>query len=268
MLLYLYKLKKRILILVSKIKYKKLKDKVVIIYTLGKVGSSTLYHQLKKTSPWDNIFHVHFLSDLWLKEKLKGGNHFDINNKSAKRVFDYLKKHSNQKKYIISLVREPVSRELSNFMENPKDFIEGDINTYSLKALKSIYLNKLNYGYTFNWFDSEFYNFIGFDVFAQPFDKDKGYSIYTHNDYHILIIKLEQLNTCYNNAMKTFLGLDLKIEANANQSSNKPISQIYKGLKQLLKFERQTLEQLYTHKYVTHFYTDDEIQQFIDKHSK
>ena len=100
------------------------------------------------------------------------------------------------------------------------------------------------------------------------FDKTKGYSIYEHEDYRILIIKLEQLNTCYHDAMKAFLGLDLQLEANANQSSNKPISHVYKELKQLLKFETEELEQLYTHKYVTHFYTDDEIQQFIDKHSK
>lgn len=264
----LYKIKKKLNHIFSKLKYNDLKNKVVIIHTLGKVGSSTLYYELKKISPWNNIFHVHFLSDLWLKDKLKDTNHFEFNNKTAKKVFDYLKQHPNQKKYMISLVREPVSRELSNFMQNPQDFIDGDVLSYSAASLKKAYLDKLSYDYTLNWFDSEFFNYTGFDVFAQPFDKTKGYSIYEHEDYRILIIKLEQLNTCYHDAMKAFLGLDLQLEANANQSSNKPISHVYKELKQLLKFETEELEQLYTHKYVTHFYTDDEIQQFIDKHSK
>lgn len=262
------KVLKRVRTQFLKFKLKSLKEKTIVVYTLGKVGSSTLYYELKKVSPWNNIFHAHFLSDEWLKDRLLGTSFYEHNIKAARQVFKYFDTYPSHKKYIISLVREPVSRQISNFMQNPHEVVEGDLLSYSATSLKTAYLDKLSYDYTFNWFDSEFFNYTGFDVFAQPFDKDKGYSIYEHEDYRILIIKLEQLNTCYHDAMKAFLGLDLKLEANANQSSNKSISHIYKELKQLLKFERQELEQLYTHKYVTHFYTDDEIQQFINKHSK
>ncbi|UKM63638.1 putative capsular polysaccharide synthesis family protein [Flavobacteriaceae bacterium GSB9] len=257
---------KRIKSVYRSIFYHQLKNKTIIIYTLGKVGSSTVYSRLKKYSKWNNIFHVHFLSDEWLHNRLKTTNHYKTNNIAAQKVFSHIEKHPDDKKYIISLVREPVSREISNFMQNPNDFVDGDILTHSIDDLKSAYLNKLNYDYTFNWFDTEFKEFTGFDVFARPFNKEKGYSIYEHNDLKILIIKLEKLNRCFNKAMKAFLGVNLKLTSNANQTSDKKISSVYKRLKEDIKFSELELKKVYSHKYVTHFYTETEIESFILKH--
>lgn len=260
--------------IISKIKtkyqtyhYRKLKNKTIITHTLGKVGSSTIYNELKKISPWRNVFHTHFLSDEWLNVRLKEGNHYEVNIRAAEKVFSYIKQHPNNKKYIISLVREPVSREISNLMQNPEDFIEGKMLTYSINDLQKFYLNKLNYDYTLQWFDSEFFNYTGFDVYSKPFDKEKGFSIYSHNNFEIMIIKLEKLNDCYSNAMKTFLGLNLKLQDNANQSSQKKISRIYLELKKSIKFTEDQLNKVYTHKYLRHFYTLDEINSFKEKWS-
>ncbi|KAB1067020.1 hypothetical protein F6U93_11400 [Tamlana haliotis] len=261
------KINKKISIIYRTCYYHKLKNKTIIVHTLGKVGSSTIYEELKKISPWKNIFHTHFLSNEWLNVKLKEGNHYESNYKAAKKVFSYLDKNSDKKKYIIALVREPVSREISNFMQNPKDFIEGDILSESLDSLKNSYLQKLNYDYTLNWFDTEFLNYTGFDVYSKPFDKDRGFSIYHHDDFEVLIIKLEKLNECYSGAMKEFFDLNLKLSGNSNQSSQKEISNIYKELQQTIKFPKEELSTLYTHKYISHFYTLEEIKQFKEKWS-
>ncbi|WP_034057531.1 putative capsular polysaccharide synthesis family protein [Lacinutrix jangbogonensis] len=258
------KLKSKLKILI----YRVLKNRTVLVHTLGKVGSSTIYHELKKVSPWDNIFHTHFLSDEWLHLKLKEGNHFEVNNKMSQKVFAHFKLYPNNKKYIISLVREPVSREISNFMQNPEDFVDGNILDMSNENLKKAYLNKLNYDYTFNWFDSEFLNYTGFDVFSEPFDKEKGFSIYQYEGFNILILKLERLNECYTEAMKIFLGLNLSLEGNANQSSQKPIAHVYSELRKTIKFSEAALNKVYSHKYVTHFYTEGEIQGFTSKYLK
>lgn len=248
--------------------YRKLKNRIVIIHTLGKVGSSTVYRELKKISPWNNIFHTHFLSDEWLNVRLKDGNHFDSNQKAAKKVFSYLEHYPNNKKFIISLVREPVSREVSNFMQNPKDFLDSDILSYSIDDLQKEYLKNLSYDYTLDWFDSEFLNYTGFDVYSRPFDKENGYSIYQHGDFMVLIIKLEKLNDCFSESMKEFLGLDLNLSRNSNQSSQKNISGVYYELKNSLRFTEFELNETYSHKYVTHFYTEDEIMFFKNKWSK
>ena len=246
---------------------RKLKNKTIIIHTLGKVGSSTIYYELKKLSPWENIFHTHFLSDEWLNLRLKDGNHFEFNNRAAKKVFSYLEQYPNNKKYFISLVRDPVSREISNFMQNPQDFIEGDILLNPIAVLKKKYLENLSYDYTLNWFDTEFLNYTGFNVYSQPFDKDKGFSIYEHNNLKIMIVKLEKLNECYSDAMKAFFDLNLKLGVNSNLSSQKKISTVYSELKKSIKFTEDQLNTVYSHKYVTHFYTLEEIKTFKEKWS-
>ena len=253
---------------ISKWKYRRLKNKTVVIYTLGKVGSSTLYYELKKLSPWNNVFHAHFLSDEWLLKRLKNTNHFEFNNQSAQKVFSYLNNNPNKQKKIITLVREPISRELSNFMQNPKDYAGSDLLIDGIEKLQQVYLDKVSYEYTLNWFDSEFYNYTGFDVFSKTFDKEKGYAIYSHKDTDILIIKLEKLNECYTSALNDFLGINLQLQTNANQSSNKPISKVYTQLKNSIKFSKEELQDVYNHKYVTHFYTEKEIIGFIKKHEK
>ncbi|WP_418509493.1 putative capsular polysaccharide synthesis family protein [Corallibacter sp.] len=246
--------------------FRNLKNKTILVYTLGKVGSSTVYSQLKRYSIWNNVFHVHFLSDNWLKIKLKETNHFKANNAAANKVFSYIDQSPNNVTHIITLVREPVSRELSNFMQNPNDFVDNDILSYTTKDLKKAYLNKLDYDYTLQWFDTEFKSYTGFDVYAQPFDKEKGYSIYEHNATKILVMKLETLDACFEEAMKTFLGTNIKLNVVANQSENKSISSIYKALKEEIKFPENDLKALYANTYVTHFYTESEITSFIDKH--
>jgi hypothetical protein len=153
-------------------------------------------------------------------------------------------------------------------MENTGDFVNGNILDISVEDLKESYLDKLNYDYTLNWFDSEFYNYTGFDVFSKPFDKEKGFSIYEHRDIKILVIKLEKLNVCYATAMKAFLGLKVKLEVNVNQSNQKPIYKVYKELRQVVKFSQTELDEVYSHKYVTHFYSDEEKRKFILKDLK
>lgn len=262
MLKLVKRIKNRLSLELQKYRYNSLRNKVIIVHTLGKVGSSTIYYELKKRNPFNNVFHTHFLSNEWLKNRLKNGNHFASNHRAAQKVFSHLKTNPKSKKYIITLVREPVSRELSNFMQNPNDFLDNDVLTYSTEELKTKYLEKLNYNYTLEWFDTEFANYTEFDVYSKPYDKNKGYSIYQHNDFKILVIKLEKLNDCFEKAMKTFLGIELKLKTNYNQSSSKEISGIYSELKKTIRFTEEELNKVYTHKYVTHFYNKDEINSF------
>lgn len=252
----------------NKLKFSYLKSNTILIYTLGKVGSSTIYHELKRISPFGNVLHVHFLSDEWLNNRLKKTNHYGNNRKAADKVVQYLADHPRNKKKIITLVREPVSRELSNFMQNSADFIDGDITSHPIDALQQAYMEKMSYDYTFNWFDSEFKSYTGFDVFSTPFDTEKGYAVYHHNGFDILVIKLEKLNECYAECLNKFLGLsNMQMKKAYNQSASKQISNVYSQLKERIKFPKSYLEEVYRHQYVKHFYTTAEIQKFIAKHS-
>lgn len=136
--------------------------------------------------------------------RLKECNYYESNVRAVEKMFSYIKKNPIHKKYVISLVKGPISSEVSNFMQNPNDFIEGEI----------------------------------------------------------LIVKYESLNDCYCNVMKAFLGLNLKLEDNANQFLQKNISKIYSELRKSIKFTKDQLDVVYTLKYVNHFYSLDEVKRF------
>ena len=83
-------------IIYNPIDYLKQKNKVFLIYTMGKVGSTSVYNSLKKQLPFAKVFHVHFLSDFYLNEVLPKTNHtWNIDN--GRKILNYLQKNPESK---------------------------------------------------------------------------------------------------------------------------------------------------------------------------
>lgn len=93
----------------------------VIIISFGKVGSSSVYNTLKKTIPYP-VFHVHQIS----KEGITNSyiEHLNSDRKSIPLhliISKILRKKLNKYNgpiYLITIVREPISRTISAFFQN------------------------------------------------------------------------------------------------------------------------------------------------------
>jgi len=246
--------------------YYKLRDwsygnEIILVYSMGKVGSSTLYHTLAKRLPTIDIFHAHFLSDYWLKEILPSiDGAFYPNIEKGLKIREYLNLKPNKKIKIITLVREPISREVSDIFQNFMTFTQ-DIESTSYKQVISE-LDSKDYSYVLNWFDSEMKNFLGFDIYAFPFNKEAGYQVYNHNGIEILCLKLEKLNHAGVEALKRFLSFKNLIVYNSNISQLKKGNALYNKVKKEYKIKKEKAEDLYNSKYVNHFYSGAEIEIF------
>lgn len=250
----------------KKIKKKLLNDNTIyLIYTMGKVGSTTVYNTLKKKKPYADIFHAHFLSQNWLEVILPKRNRlFHRNIKIGKNILSFIKNNPQKKIKVITLVREPVIRSLSDLFQNWKTTFE-DIENVDIKELQS-HIEKVNYDYTLNWFDTEFFEYLNIDIYKQGFNTQKGYEIYSFDNLEILCLKLESLNKIGRVAFNEFLGEDIVLDT-ANKSSDKKGKEQYEHLKQVISINKEILSELYTSKYVTHFYSPTEINSFIKKWS-
>ena len=174
---------------------------IIIVYTMGKVGSRTVYEALKKEKPDGDIFHIHFLSDNWLKEILpKRHVNFHLNIKKGNDVLAHLQKQSNKRIKIITLVRDPIMRSISDLFENWKHLYD-DIEKVDVKELES-HIQHGYHGFPVEWFNTEFNEYIGFEIYNLPFKQERGYEIYHLNDFDILCIKLERLNEVGVDAIK------------------------------------------------------------------
>src|ERR1051326_1647105 len=95
------------------------------------------------------------------------------------------------------------------------------------------------------------------DVFAEPFDVDKGYHIYEQGGTRALLIRLESLNGCAAPAFEEFLGIkDLKLASRPHTWSQ---SALYKKFREELVIPESYIERMYASRLARHFYSEAEL---------
>src|SRR5690606_11691670 len=250
----------------SRIRNAAVDQTIILVYSMGKVGSSSVYHSLRLKLPYASIFHVHFLSDHWLNERLPNADSFFHDNiKLGKRIREFIARHSNCRLKVITLVREPVMRDLSGLFENwVAHFDKADEDV-------GVVLSKMQahtHEYSLNWFDTEFRNFMNFDIYKTPFDRERGYSIYRLEGADILCIRVEDLDRVASQAFYEFMSLRGFMVVHKNRADQKDRSQLYRLVKEQYVAEKGKLASLYSSKYVRHFYTQKEIDDFFRKWTK
>lgn len=245
----------------------------IIILTPGKVGSSSVYDTLKRVKG-NRVFHIHRFSEKGIEESIKEHLDSDRNSKPLHLIVSKLLRKKLEsykgKIFIITIVREPISREVSSFFQNTefyKNQIENaDLKVDENKAL-SLLLKQLRSGITNdleNWFDDEINQNFGIEVFKNQFDIDKGYSITHHGNNVHLLIKLENLDKTFTIAIKEFLESNAYSPLqNANVGEQKFYAESYKTIKSKVKLDQKTITEILSSRYFQQFYsgTENSIKQ-------
>lgn len=238
----------------------------VVIYTLGKSGSSSVNYTLMNRYPFRKIYHVHFLSDHWIRGIFPGTPH-ERNIHKAEDYFAYKAKHPDYKTKYIALVREPIGRDISGFFQNYR-LMNLEINKENLESIRQQIYGR-GHDLALNWFDTDFFNYTGFDIFNVPFDKEKGYQIYEiDKDTELLIIRTDKLSQVFIPSMKEYLKVEFPKLINFNVSSNKKDGDTIKALKNHYYEEEADLDKVYNSKFMKYFFTDQEIQTYRQKWTK
>jgi len=167
---------------------------------------------------------------------------------------------------IITLVRDPVARALSSYMQ----LLDDEMGM--LKSSEDIEVDVQNYVYDllernheFVWFDKEIKELTGVDIYAYPFDKEKGYAWIKKGKIELLVLKMESLNE-NEEILGEFVGIsDLKMEKR-NIADNKESKYIYEGMKSQIKIPPNLLEWQYKHnEKMAHFYSEKEREEYLNK---
>lgn len=251
-------------------RYKKWREKkqLFLIYSMGKVGTTTVYSLIRKQYPQFPIIQVHFMSDYWVKEVLPQLNpEFHNNILIADKAYKLIEDHPQHRIKVVTMVREPMAREISDIFQNWKGLFAVDsMSSLTFLRLKE-YLDKHDHHYVLNWFDSEFKSYLDFDIYAHPFDIEKGYSIYKTTKMDILVIRTDRLNDCVVEAISKLCGIKVKLTGSTNTIEQKDNNELYFELIKGYEASPEKLRLLYTSRLVKHFYTEFEINAFIKKWS-
>lgn len=271
----------------------------ILVYQMGKVGSTSVVASLKEAGISNPVYHVHQLRYYKLKSRIKK-NIKRLNENRKRRDLDghfrmyrhlylnylirQLESHILLRKKldenfneiswkVITLVRDPIMRQISgfffNFHNRPELLDEKGqfLKEKSMKALKHQVIKRLirPWNWSLRWFDREFKEVLKVDPYKFPFNHDKGYSfIYTKN-LSILIIKLEKLNQCFPEAIYKFINKnDLQL-IKRNIAEKKFYYNAYKYVVNNIAFGYKFCKRVYSSKFIKHFYSKDEIENFIMK---
>lgn len=265
------------LVYILKFKAMRFKAPPIIILTPGKVGSSSVYYTLKKESK-NPVFHIHNLSKTGIK--LSINDHIRSHRKSiplhlivSKNLRKKLTAYTG-KLFIITIIREPISREISSFFQNTdqyKDVLENKNLEIDAKMAQKILHKKFEADICQNlkdWFDLEIKNNFGIDVFDKNFDCQKNYVISQNKNFNHLLLKMEDLDVVFPEASKEFLGLNFPLKLQkANVGDKKHYASTYKKIRKSIKLDDEVISQIINSKFFQHFYLQDK-SKVISKWSK
>ena len=259
----------------------------LIIYQMGKVGSSTLAKSLREACTDYEIFQVHFLTKEFINRVDK--QYRDASKACNKIIIDqhllesmYLEKkiihRPIQSKWkVITIVRDPIARNISSFFQAfPIYFAKenADIQNNNLTQKEKIdlmielFINKFErHNVPLEWFDVHMKPVFNIDVYEQDFQRSHGYAIYNIDKVDLLLLRLEDLNKCTKEAFYKFLSIENFELVHANISSDKAYSSNYSLFKDKLKLPKSYVSEMYNSKYMRHFYTEEEINIFSSKWS-
>jgi hypothetical protein len=246
---------------------------------MGKVGSSTIKESLRKLGLGSiQIYHVHYLT----KENINNILKYFIETKrvptshiwESQYLRSQISRGLNGKKWkIVTLVREPIARNISAFFQNihkwfPNFDSQCKMQLLKIEDLMDSFLKDFPHEEALIWFDSEMKKVFNVDVFAKDFPKSKGYQIYHGENFDILLLKMENLNKCSQEAFKNFLNVESFKIINANISDEKEYFLIYKRFIDSIILPNSYINRMYASKLVRHFYSDEEINTFETKWRK
>ena len=233
----------------------------ILVYQPGKVGSSTVSDSLAAIGIPNT--HVHFLTRY----------HYGIAKENdainMKAYHDIFIRQKVVK--IITLVREPVGRDLSSLFYNIWEFgldcVMKPGETFIESCINNLVQNGKYMNNEFDWFNEELKEIFSVDIYEHTFDRDKGYSIIRQDNIEVMVIKLERLSML-ESAIGEFVGAPHFRLINSNEGESYPYRHLYNNIKEVIKIPRKVFDSHYNDSRMGHFYSEDDKSAFWAKWEK
>ena len=255
----------------------------VLVYQMGKVGSTAVTHGLRSSSLPRSVVHVHNLNprsiqeidDFGRAEYARTGTISPVVLDAiflAPRLADMARRHPLD---IVTLVREPVGRNLSGFFESlPARHPEvaarirtDDPDDASLLLARTTFVDDALRHDPFSWFDEELRPVTGLDVFAEPFDPAQGYAIYENERCRVLLLRFDDLAAVFGPAVERFFGVSDVSLPRHNDARDRDTAAAYQHLAGNLRLPTEDLHSIFGSERVRHFYSGEEIDRLIARWS-
>lgn len=259
----------------------------ILVLQMGKVGSKSVQAGLEALNLSRPIYHAHFLSrERTAQTEIQRRKFFRTENYSYLRrpwlnqfLLDSFERTEDDRKWkLITLTREPVGRNISAFFENldvtplategefeiSSDYYGIDstvVSVHEPQVLADLFFERATHDSPLMFFDREIRDIFGIDVLEEGFSREKGYQVYGSERVDILVLKLESLAECAEEAFHEFLGIDGFQIINRNIGAKKVYAPLYDAFKKHAVIDMAYADKLYNSRFMHTFYGADEIEK-------
>ncbi len=222
-----------------------------LVYSEGHTGTTALEYSLRNSGVAP-VFRSHMLHP----ERLKVEPHYP-KGISAMYYRHFIR--GRRPLRVFSMVRNPLDQAVGRFFQHLRRFYSAEMSTGRLLELFHLFYQEPPP----DWISLELNPVLGLDVYALPFDRDKGCLEIDGDWFKLLLMKLELDNSKKEQAVSCVLGRDdFRWDGSINASRNNVYAKHYKYFKDHAVIDPGIQERLLALKYVRHFYSEAEIESF------
>lgn len=236
---------------------------IPVVYTMGKVASSSVYLAISAADL--PVFHIHTLRGDRLRQMAQewlGRGEFPPPHVSVSMAFrDSIFLDPEQCLYI-SLVRDPIARNLSAFFQILRYQKPEIRNCTDPDELFRHFIDTYPHNIPHGWFDWEFNEMLGIDVYADEFDTE---SRFTWNpEKRTVIFRTDCADEVKSRVLSDIIGRDILVRR-SNDGGKKDYSRLYNGAKESAHYTSDFIRNAFSSRFACHFWTVQEREAMIDK---
>lgn len=238
--------------------------KPVFIYQMGKVGSSSIMTSLEKYGI--KAYQIHVMN-------FPKGKAITPGFKTAIKHGWYVNKKLIKPRYplkIITLVREPIGRNISAYFENLNAIWQAN-NAHKKVCGKDLiegFLDKYEHSVPLCWFDREFNEVLGLNVYEHEFPHELGYLNIKTAHYDILILQAELEDKKKEECIANLLEIEDFSLSRGNVGSKKEYAEQYNDLLKTIILPDEYIHRMLDSKYAKHFFSGEQIEKYKCKWSR
>lgn len=254
--------------------YLRTNEPILLVHQMGRAGSMSTVATLQQANISMPVYHTHQLnpSNVQLRLDSFAGrlphHRLPLNVQVSRTISEAIgEKGLDQRHWnVVSVFRDPVGRNLSGFFLMIDQYIP-DFYTRHARGeidhqfIREVFLEKFHHNGPAVWFDEEVRDVFGIDVYERPFPMDQGYQIFREDNVSLLIIKVENLDTCYADAFSNFLDVEIQTLHNRHVRESETVKNVYREFQKGLCLPPSLLDELYDSRYARHFYSKKEIER-------
>lgn len=247
------------------------REPALLVHQMGRAGSMTTVNTLRAAGLTMPVFHTHWLNPASVNKRVdwvraQPEQRHPLNVRTSVRIADEIQRlgprHRNW--HLVTVFREPVARNLSVFFLSIEAFIPDFFRrhragTLSHQDILDVFLERFPHDQPLRWFDEEVRDVFGIDVYQHAFPTDKGYQIIRDDGLALLLIKVETLNACYQDAFAEYLGLRIPELKQTHVTERDPTYSMYGDFIANVALPENYIDRMYRSKFATHYYTPGEL---------